>query len=113
MLNATVQGCNYFFGNVYAPNKVREQCAFFKELEKKMDDFIADENHRIIIGGDFNVVNDPDLDCSGGTPKEKESIKFLNSICLSYTFGEPGTRTASCLPGNKRTLLSKGDLIFG
>ena len=55
-----------------------------EELEKKIDDFIADENHRIIIGGDFNVVNDPDLDCSGGTPKEKESIKFLNSICLSY-----------------------------
>ena len=30
------------------------------------------------------MVNDPDLDCSGGTPKEKESIKFLNSICLNY-----------------------------
>ena len=32
----------------------------------------------------FNVVNDPDLDCSGGRPKEKESIKFHNSICLNY-----------------------------
>ena len=84
LLNATVQGCNYFFGNVYAPNKVCEQCSFFEEPEKKIDDFIADENHRIIIGEDFNVVNDPDLDCSGGTPKEKESVKFLNSICLSY-----------------------------
>ena len=30
------------------------------------------------------MVNNPDLDCSGGTPKEKESIKFLNSICLNY-----------------------------
>ena len=49
-----------------------------------MDDFIADENHRIIIGGDFNVVNNPNLDCSGGTPKEKESIKFLYTICLNY-----------------------------
>ena len=84
LLNAIVQGCDYFFGNIYAPNKVREQCSFFEELEKKMDDFIADENHRIIIGGDFNVVNNPNLDCSGGTPKEKESIKFLNSICLNY-----------------------------
>ena len=84
LLNTTVQGCNYFFGNVYGPNKVREQCSFFEELEKKIDDFIADENHRIIIGGDFNVVNDPDLDCSGGTPKEEESSKFLNSICLNY-----------------------------
>ena len=30
------------------------------------------------------MVTDPDLDCSGGSPKEKESIKFLNSICLNY-----------------------------
>ena len=43
LLNAIVQGCNYLFGNIYAPNKVREQCSFFEELEKKMDDFIADE----------------------------------------------------------------------
>ena len=35
LLNATVQGCNYFLSNIYAPNKVREQCSFFEELEKK------------------------------------------------------------------------------
>jgi len=35
LLNVTVQGCNYFFGNIYAPNKVREQCSFFEVLEKK------------------------------------------------------------------------------
>ena len=35
LLNVTVQGCNYFLGNIYAPNKVREQCSFFEELEKK------------------------------------------------------------------------------
>ena len=81
LLNTTVQGCNYFLSKIY---KVREQCSFFEELEKKIDDFIADENHRIIIRGDFNVVYDPDLDCSRGSPKEKESIKFLNSICVNY-----------------------------
>ena len=57
---------------------------FRRAREKKIDDFIADENHRIIIGGNFNVVNDPDLDSSGGSPKEKESSKFRNSICLNY-----------------------------
>ena len=56
----------------------------FRRAREKIDDFIADENQKIVNGGDFNVVNDPDLDCSGGTPKEKESIKFLNSICLNY-----------------------------
>ena len=85
LLNATVQGWNYIMGNIYAPNKVREQCSFFEKLQEKLDSFIIDnENHKIIIGGDFNVVNDPDLDCCLGTPKEKESFKILHSICLNY-----------------------------
>jgi len=54
-----------------------------------------------MIGRDFNVVDDPDLDWSlgekrcvttliapveeiRGTPKENESIKCLSSICLNY-----------------------------
>ena len=85
LLNATVQGCNYIMGNIYAQNKAREQCSFFEKLQEKFDSFFIDnENHKIIIGGDFNVVNDPDLDCCGGTPKEKESTKILHSICLNY-----------------------------
>ena len=39
------------------------------------------------------MVNNPDLDCSGGTPKEKESIKFLNSICLNYDLIDISWRT--------------------
>lgn len=85
LLKATVQGCSYILANIYAPNKVREQCSFFVELQEKLDVFIGvDEYDRMIIGGDFNVVKDPDLDCSGGAPKQKESNKFLNSICLNY-----------------------------
>ena len=45
---------------------------------------IRQSNQRIIIGGDFNAVNDPDLDCSGGVPKVKESSKILDDICLNY-----------------------------
>ena len=37
LLNAIVQGCNYFFGTLCALSKEREQCSFFEELEKKMD----------------------------------------------------------------------------
>lgn len=78
VLNATVQGSNYILGNIYAPNKVREQCSFFENLQEKLDSLIIDdENYKVIIGGDFNVVNDLELDCCGGTPKEKESTKIL------------------------------------
>ena len=27
---------------------------------------------------------DQNLDCAGGSPKEKESVKFLNDICVNY-----------------------------
>ena len=43
----------------------------------------ADADHWIIIGGDFNVSLDPDLDGSGGKPKFKESCKNWK-ICVSH-----------------------------
>ena len=84
LLNAKVQGSDYILGNIYAPNKIKEQCNFFVELQQKLDDFITIQDQRIIIGGDFNVIMDQNLDCAGGSPKEKESVKFLNDICLNY-----------------------------
>ena len=84
LLDVTVQGSNYILGNIYAPNKTKEQCSFFEDLQQKLYDFVTCQNQRIIIGGDFNVVNDPDLDCSGGVPKVKESSKILDDICLNY-----------------------------
>ena len=84
LLNAKVQGSDYILGNIYAPNKIKEQCNFFVELQQKLDDFITIQDQRIIIGGDFNVIMDQNLDCAGGSPKEKESVKYLNDICLNY-----------------------------
>ena len=40
LLNATVQGCNYIMGNMYAPNMVSEQCSFFEKLQEKFDSFL-------------------------------------------------------------------------
>ena len=47
----------------------------FQRAGEKIDGFIADENYRIIIGGEFNVVNNPDLDSSGGIEVEETNIK--------------------------------------
>ena len=44
LLNATLQGCNYIMGNIYAPNKVREQCSFFEKLQEKFDSFLLKMN---------------------------------------------------------------------
>ena len=45
LLNAKVQGSDYILGNVYAPNKIKEQCNFFVELQQKFDDFITIQDH--------------------------------------------------------------------
>ena len=45
---------------------------------------ISHPNQRVVLGGDFNVMNDPDFDSSGGSPTVKESVKLLQDICMNY-----------------------------
>ena len=80
--NATVHGVKYVFANIYAPNKVRDQCIYFKELQDRLDGIMSSPEQKVVIGGDFNVTFDSNLDCSGGSPAQKESVKVLEEICL-------------------------------
>ena len=41
LLNAKVLGSDYILANIYATNKIKEQCNFFDELQQKLDDFIT------------------------------------------------------------------------
>ena len=47
--------------NIYAPNKLSEQTLFFDQIKDELDNSGIDDDCRIIIGGDFNVILDPDL----------------------------------------------------
>ena len=70
---------------MYCLNKrIYLSVSIFDKLQQKLDNLVTGQNQRIIIGGDFNVVRDLDLDSSGGSPKEKESAKVLENICLNY-----------------------------
>ena len=82
ILNATVQGVKYVFANIYAPNKVHDQCIYFKELQDRLDGIISSPEQKVVMGGNFNVTFDSNLDCSGGSPAQKESVKVLEEICL-------------------------------
>ena len=73
IMKGLVQSQPFIFVNIYAPNKVNEQCVFYDEIHDELAKVEADVDHRIIVGGDFNVILDPDLDGSGGKPKFKES----------------------------------------
>ena len=84
IMEAEVQGSLFLFVNIYAPNKVQDQCRFFENLNKNIEDFAVNKEHRIIVGGDLNVTLDSDLDCSGGKPFKKESVKQIQDLCLDF-----------------------------
>ena len=81
IMEAEEQGSSFLFVNIYASNKVQDQCRFFENLNKNIEDFVVNKEHRIIVGGDFNVALDSDLDCSGGKP---ESVKQIQDLCLDF-----------------------------
>ena len=84
IMEADVQGSNFLFVNIYAPNKVQEQCYFFDSLNNIIENFVVNKEQKIVIGGDFNTALDSDLDCSGGNPFRKESVKTIQDLCLDY-----------------------------
>mgnify|MGYP000468277714 CR=1 FL=1 len=51
-----------------------------------MDGIISSPEQKVVIGGDFNVTFDSNLDCFGGPPAQKESVKVLEEICLDMNF---------------------------
>ena len=79
-----MQGSDYLFANIYAPNKVQEQCESFSCLDKLVETFNISVEQKIVIGGDYNVILDPDWDCSGGNPAKKDSVKYIQVICLNF-----------------------------
>ena len=84
VMEAVVQGSNFLLVNIYAPNKVQEQCLFFNNLNNIIENFVVDNEQKIVIGGDFNIALDSDLDCSGGNPFKKDSVKCIQDLCLDY-----------------------------
>ena len=84
ILKSLTQSQPFVYVNIYAPNKVKDQCIFFEEIQKQLDGLELEENCEVIIGGDFNVILDADLDRTGGKPQVKESCKQIDNLCSSF-----------------------------
>ena len=63
-----------------------EQTLFFDQIliKDELDNSGIDDDRRIIIGADFNVILDPDLDGFGGKPKLMESVRQIGNISLLH-----------------------------
>jgi len=84
IIDAEIQGSSFLFVNIYAPNSVQDQCCFYENLNKKIEENIVGKENKIIIGGDFNVTLDPAWDCSGGNQTKKASVKYIEDLCLDF-----------------------------
>ena len=84
ILKGLIQTQQFVFVNIYAPNRIKDQCVFFEEIKKHLDELELEENCEVIIGGDFNVILDADLDGTVGKPQVKESCKRIENLCSSF-----------------------------
>ena len=93
--DAEIQGSSFLFVNIYAPNSVQDQCCFYENLNKKIEENIVGEENKIIIRGDFNCALDPAWDCSGGNQTKKASVKYIEDLCLDFdlTYQKPRGQT--------------------
>ena len=80
LLEANIQDCSFLLVNIYTPNITTQQSEFFH----KISNMINSEEHfkqcKILLGGDFNLTRDLSLDCLGGNPTYKNSVKILDDI---------------------------------
>ena len=70
-----------FLINLYAPNKEKEQCDFLTDLRNIMNRLKVKREDKIIIGGDWNIVKNINMDKKGGTGKiRKKVLSLLNEL---------------------------------
>ena len=82
LLEALIQDSPFVLLNIYAPNTSTEQCEFFKKIAEELKSSVTLSDSSLVVGGDFNVIFDQDLDGSGGVKKTKNSVKIQEDICL-------------------------------
>ena len=84
ILKIEIQGAKFHLINCYAPVGEKEQGEFFQAVNEKLINVCPDSDN-LIMGGDFNIIFDPDLDKQGGRKKVKqESLNVLNNILENF-----------------------------
>ena len=71
--------------NVYAPNDEQTQIRFYTELLQLLHQQY-DKDYSLIIGGDFNVVLNPELDKKGGQNRPRQRVvDILETILQDFS----------------------------
>jgi len=101
LLDVNLQGENVLLLNVYAPNLEQEQIVFYNELILLLKQQ-SQVDHYCIVGGDMNIIRDPEIDRKGGNFKENayyvsvmESVDKLlheNNLCDIWRIRNPDVK---------------------
>ena len=83
ILEANVQDRPFLLLTCMPRTKRTSNLPFLGEISEESDNFSLAEDCNIVIGGDFNVIFDPDMDGNGRNPKRKESVKCIDNLCLA------------------------------
>ena len=62
ILDVSIKDSNFKLVNLYAPNIEGEQIAFYNTVKNVLKRFKLDAEENIIMGGDFNIIFDPELE---------------------------------------------------
>lgn len=107
ILDVEIEDIPFLLINIYGPNNDRPQ--FYSELISKIEDIYTSQH--IILGGDFNLILDKDLDSMNyknlNNPKARaEVLKLIDTLNLKDVFREhcPFLKRYTW---RKKTLLSK------
>ena len=49
ILKSLTQSQPFVYVNIYAPNKVKDQCSFFEEIQKQLDELELEENCEVLL----------------------------------------------------------------
>ena len=75
----------YAICNVYAPNNEKEQVDFLNKVELTLQEYV-DTKETLIIGGDFNLIQNLNLDRAGGSMKTvwNHSVNCIEQIKMCF-----------------------------
>ena len=60
----------------------------FSKLSEELKDFVTDADKSVVVGGDFNVILDQDLDGRGGHKKRKDSVQYVEDMIIEHDLAD-------------------------
>ena len=82
IVEALVQECPVLLINIYAPDKTNEATDSYENLRSTLLESDYDQDYKIVMGGDFNVHLNLQLDSYGSKTEKREVATKIQELIL-------------------------------